>query len=139
MLEAGQVRTKNIKFVLYMTVMDSVVGCLCWFAVGFAFACGNREGVSFIGTRFFMGAGLLDAEQATPADTISSTKGDSLLLQWLLGLGFAGAAATIVSGALLERTRVFAHVALAATIVSWIYPTVRAARYVIYHCPVLPF
>jgi Amt family ammonium transporter len=86
LFEAGSVREKNVANVLIKNVVDTVGGALIFYLVGYGFTKELQGGV--IGTGGF-------AE-------INFTKKDYLF--WLIAFSFNASCATIVSGALAERT-----------------------------------
>jgi hypothetical protein len=88
LVEAGFTRAKNVVNILMKNFMDFCLGSLVFWAVGFGLMFGVTNG--FCGTTGFMLSGYDD-------DTWSYT---FLLFQTV----FAGTSATIVSGALAERT-----------------------------------
>ena len=91
MVEAGFVRSKNVTNILMKNMLDCCLGSIAFWAVGWAFAYGFVQGGSangFIGTsQFFLGGGF---------------GGD--YASWIFQFAFAATAATIVSGAMAERT-----------------------------------
>lgn len=106
-LESGFTRGKNAVNVASKGILDFAVGAVLYFAIGYAFMFG--EG-SIIGTsNFFL------------SDYIAS--GDSWgMMVWFFQVMFAGAAATIVSGAVAERVKLSGYVIACALIAGIIYP-----------------
>ncbi|WP_320046439.1 ammonium transporter [uncultured Ilyobacter sp.] len=106
-LESGFTRGKNAVNVASKGILDFAVGAILYFSIGYAFMFG--EG-SFIGsTNFFL------------TDYISS--GDTWgIMVWFFQVMFAGAAATIVSGAVAERVKLSGYVVACALIAGFIYP-----------------
>ena len=92
MLEAGFTRAKNASNILMKNLMDFCIASLGYWAVGFALMYGS--GNTFMGTTFFFLNGT--------GETIS---GVPTMAFWFFQLAFAGAAATIVAGAMAERTK----------------------------------
>jgi len=43
-LETGSGRAKNVRNILLKNLLDVVLGALCWWAVGYAFAYGQTTG-----------------------------------------------------------------------------------------------
>lgn len=107
-LTAGSVRAKNTKNVLVKNLLDAVVGALFYYLFGYAWAYG-AEANGFIGYRNF-------ALAHVPAEASF----ESWFFQW----AFAATAATIVSGAVAERTSFYAYLGYAAFLVGWVYPVV---------------
>ena len=112
MLEAGQVRAKNVANQLTQTIITMVVGFIVFFGVGAAVATVVGE---------VTGGGALDVGAAfmsvyAPGDQTGAWT------SWLFGGVFAIAAANIVSGALAGRTRPRMYVVYTAVIGGVISP-----------------
>lgn len=108
MLEAGLTRAKNVVNIMMKNLMDFSIGTLVFFLVGFGIMFGTSNG--FFGTDGFM---LSDY----------TSDGDPwTLLFWLFQVVFAATAATIVSGAMAERTKFIGYIAYSAVITAIIYP-----------------
>ncbi|EMA66009.1 Rh family protein/ammonium transporter [Halorubrum aidingense JCM 13560] len=103
MLEAGQVRAKNVANQLTKNLLTWGIGILVYFLVGFGI-----EGVAG-------GGGFSPASALADGDWINS---------WLFGAVFAMTAATIVSGAVAGRAKLRAYVAYTIAISAVIYPVV---------------
>ncbi len=108
-LEAGSTREKNTVNILIKNVIDFAIATLAFWAVGFAFMFGTGSG--WIGTSGFF---LINVPE----------RSDDLPIQafWLFQLVFAGTAATIVSGAMAERTRFIVYLVFSVVIAALIYP-----------------
>ena len=52
LVEAGSVRPKNIQNIMLKNLMDTCIGGVVWWAIGFAFAYGDMSN-GFIGTTGF--------------------------------------------------------------------------------------
>jgi ammonium transporter, Amt family len=106
-LESGMSRSKNTVNVLMKNFCDCCVGGIVFWAVGYGLLYGaNPSG--WIGTSSFFPAYL------------SSKEAGILFFQMM----FAAAAATIVSGAIAERTRFYAYIFGSIVICGLIYPIV---------------
>ncbi|OYR53416.1 ammonium transporter [Halorubrum halodurans] len=103
MLEAGQVRAKNVANQLTKNLLTWSVGVLVYFLVGFGI-----EGVAG-------GGGFSSAAALGDGSWVDS---------WLFGAVFAMTAATIVSGAVAGRAKLRAYVAYTIAISAVIYPVV---------------
>ena len=112
-LEAGATQAKNTANIVMKNLMDFALGSVVFLAVGFAIMFGS-DMFGFFGTTGFFGIG--DFTHLGLSIPIAAF----LLFQ----TAFAGTAATIVSGALAERTRFFAYVAVSIIICIVIYPVV---------------
>uniref|UniRef100_A0A7S3CV10 Ammonium transporter n=1 Tax=Palpitomonas bilix TaxID=652834 RepID=A0A7S3CV10_9EUKA len=104
MLEAGAVRAKNAKNILLKNIVDAAVGGLSFWIIGYGIAYGTSN--PFIGGSGFFFANLKD------------------FAFWLFQFAFAATAATIVSGAVAERTQFRAYLAYTFFISGFIYPVV---------------
>jgi len=103
MLEAGQVRSKNVANQLTKNMLTWSVGVIVYFLVG--------AGVSSI-----VGGG------ADPFGYIAG--GSDAWIGWLFGAVFAMTAATIVSGAVAGRAKLRAYVTYTILLAAVIYPVV---------------
>ena len=103
MLEAGQVRAKNVANQLTKNLLTWGVGLLAYFLVGFGF-----ESLA-------AGGGFSPASALSDPGWVDS---------WLFGAVFAMTAATIVSGAVAGRAKLRAYVAYTIAISAVIYPVV---------------
>ncbi|MGH9246109.1 MAG: ammonium transporter [Acidimicrobiales bacterium] len=115
LVESGLTRAKNVANIMMKNLMDFCAGALAFFAVGFAFAFGAVDGgiTDLIGMKgFFLGdgaAGVLNLNLAT---------------FFVFQVAFCATAATIVSGAMAERTKFKAYVLYSVVISAVIYPVV---------------
>ena len=106
-LESGFTRAKNSVNVASKGILDFSVGAVLYFAIGYAFMFGEGK---IIGTNnFFL------------SDYLSSGDNWGIML-WFFQVMFAGAAATIVSGAVAERIKLPGYVIACAIIAGFIYP-----------------
>jgi Amt family ammonium transporter len=106
MLEAGSTRSKNAINIMMKNLMDFSFATLSYLAIGYAFMFG--AGTSLIGLEgFFLGE-------------FGGSEVD--LAFWFFQLVFAGTAATIVSGAVAERTKFAAYIIFSIVITAFIYP-----------------
>ncbi|MBX0327170.1 ammonium transporter [Oscillochloris sp. ZM17-4] len=111
LVEAGMTRSKNTVNILMKNLMDFAIASIVFWMVGWGFAYGTSAG-GFIGIdQFFLG---YDA----------AATGTPVLASWLFQVVFAGTAATIVSGAMAERTKFTSYLIYSAVISIFIYPVV---------------
>jgi Amt family ammonium transporter len=110
-LEAGLVRTKNAGNVLMKNLLDFAFAALGYFIFGYAIMYGT-EGLLF-GTEGWF---LVDVE--------SPVEGLPVEVFWLFQAVFAGAAATIVAGAVAERMKFTSYLAYSFILSAFIYPIV---------------
>lgn len=107
LLEAGTVRVKNVLNIMFKNFVDFCLGALVWYFFGWGFAT-QKDG----STNEFVGWG--DFTLATSED----------YLNWFFSMVFAATAATIVSGAVAERTTLLAYMVYSVGITGWVYPVV---------------
>lgn len=105
MLEAGLVRQKNSINVAYKNLMDFVVSGLVFWAVGFGVMYGTGASNGLFGTTMFF-----------------KSHADGFSAFFLYQLVFCSAAATIVGGALAERTRLSTYLVTSALVAAVFYP-----------------
>ena len=114
MVETGFTRAKNSGNILMKNMMDFVLGSLFFFIVGFALMFGGSN--AFIGTSgFFNPKALADADGMFNGLPI----GVFMIFQTV----FCATSATIVSGAMAERTKFISYLIYSAAISIFIYPT----------------
>jgi Amt family ammonium transporter len=114
LLEAGMTRAKNTVNIFFKNTVDFVVATLAFWAIGYAFMFGTDAG-GIIGTSGF----VLDP---TTAGSQSDVAGLPVMAFWFFQLVFAGTAATIVSGAMAERTKFVSYLGYSFLISAFIYP-----------------
>jgi Amt family ammonium transporter len=110
MVEAGFTRAKNTVNILMKNLMDFSVGSIAFWAVGFGLMFGATVG-GFFGSNYFFVSG--NEEGAFNAHTAAF---------WLFQVVFAATAATIVSGAMAERTKFIGYLIYSVFISALIYP-----------------
>lgn len=106
-LEAGSVRAKNTTNILLKNMLDVCIGAVVYWAIGYAFAFGG-EANAFIGYRYFFFESLPKC----------------MYSHFFFHFVFAATAATIVSGAMAERTEFAAYFIYSTAITGFIYPVV---------------
>ena len=108
MVEAGLTRSKNTVNILMKNLMDFSVGSLAFWAIGFGIMFGVTNGI-FGTTGFFFSDFSLDGDPWVFAF-------------WMFQVVFAATAATIVSGAMAERTKFVGYLVYSAVVSAIIYP-----------------
>ncbi|WP_300671955.1 ammonium transporter [Desulfoluna sp.] len=109
LVEAGFTRAKNVINIMMKNLMDFSMGSLAYWAVGFGLMFGASK-TGFFGTSGFF---LSDYTEG----------GDPWILAfWMFQVVFAATAATIVSGAMAERTKFSAYLVYSVIISALIYP-----------------
>ena len=120
MLEAGFTRMKNAANICAKNMMNIAVGMIAYWAVGFPFMFG--DGNSFLGhSGWFLS--VTDADAASSFSSLDWA-GVSISTKWFFQVVFAATAATIVSGAVAERTRFTGYLAYVVVLTAFIYPVV---------------
>jgi Amt family ammonium transporter len=108
MVESGFTRAKNACNILMKNMMDFSVGAIAFWAVGFGLMFGTTNG--FFGTTdFFFSGATGDGEAWNYAF-------------WMFQTVFAATAATIISGAVAERTKFSAYMVYSIFVSALIYP-----------------
>ena len=108
MVESGFTRAKNTVNIIMKNLMDFAIGSLAFFFIGFALMFGTTNG--FFGTDHFAMAGANVAGQ--------DWDWTFLIFQTV----FAATAATIVSGAMAERTKFVSYLVYSLIVSALIYP-----------------
>ena len=113
MVETGFTRAKNASNILMKNLMDFCIGSIAFWLIGFGIMFGTSA-LRLFGTNGFF---LSSANPST---------GDGLwqFAYWMFQIVFAATAATIVSGAMAERTRFPAYLIYSFFICALIYPVV---------------
>ena len=125
MVESGFTRAKNAVNILMKNLMDFSMGSIAYWAIGFAIMFG--AGNAFMGTSgWFVPSETLEAGAATSSSIFSALEWSSVptYAAWLFQLVFAATAATIVSGAMAERTQFKSYLIYSVFITGIIYPIV---------------
>ena len=125
MVESGFTRAKNAVNILMKNLMDFSMGSVAYWAIGFAIMFG--AGNAFMGTSgWFVPSESLAEGAATDTSVFSALEWSSVptYAAWLFQLVFAATAATIVSGAMAERTQFKSYLIYSIFITGIIYPVV---------------
>ena len=120
LLEAGFVRVKNTSNILMKNALDASLGVLVYWAIGFGLAYGSAG--AFAGfDMFFVSA---DSDLGAGASAFGVFGDVPLFASFIFQWAFAATAATIVSGAMAERTKFGAYIFYTVFITGIIYPIV---------------
>ena len=125
MVESGFTRAKNAVNILMKNLMDFSMGSIAYWAIGFAIMFG--AGNAFMGTSgWFVPSQTLTEGAAASTSVFSALEWSSVptYAAWLFQLVFAATAATIVSGAMAERTQFKSYLIYSLFITGIIYPVV---------------
>lgn len=109
MVETGLTRAKNASNIMMKNLMDFVIGTLAFYLIGFGLMFGNNP------TGFYGTDGFLLSDFAKDKDLW-------LYAFWIFQVVFAATSATIVSGAMAERTKFTAYLIYSLVISIFIYP-----------------
>jgi len=117
MLEAGQVRSKNVANQLTKNLLTWSIGVTVFFLIGTAFTSlvNGSPGIASAAGSLFSGG-----EMAVESGVVGP------YVNWLYGAVFAMTAATIVSGAVAGRAKLRAYVTYTFLLAAVIYPMVIA-------------
>lgn len=113
MVEAGFTRAKNAGNIIMKNMMDFVLGSLFFFVIGFAIMFGGDN--PYIGTAGFFNPTSL-------ADAGGMLNGLPIGVFMIFHTVFCATSATIVSGAMAERTKFVSYLIYSAAISIFIYP-----------------
>ena len=115
LVEAGLTQAKNVANIMMKNMMDFCAGAVAFLAVGFAIAYGGSlegAGAFFGADGFFLGEGAFTYGNLT------------VPVFFMFQVAFAATAATIVSGAMAERTKFKGYLLYSFVISLVIYPVV---------------
>ena len=112
LVEAGLTRAKSVANIMMKNMMDFCAGALAFFAVGYAIAFGKGGNDLFGSGGWFLGDGAFQYGTLTVPVT------------FVFQVAFAATAATIVSGAMAERTKFKSYFLYSMAISAVIYPVV---------------
>jgi Amt family ammonium transporter len=109
MVETGFTRAKSAVNIMMKNLMDFSMGSLFFWAIGFGLMFGTSKTGWFGTTGFFL--------------SDYTAGGDPWVLAfWMFQCVFAATAATIVSGAMAERTKFIGYLIYSAVLCAFIYP-----------------
>lgn len=114
MVETGLTRAKNAVNVMMKNLMDFSFGAVLFWAIGYAimYSSGDSNYLGFDTDLAFLGG----------ANAPTDMEGYATSAAWLFQVVFAATAATIVSGAMVERTKLIAYITYSIIISAIIYP-----------------
>lgn len=109
LVEAGFTRAKNTVNIIMKNLMDFSMGSLAFWAVGFGLMFGTSKSGWFGTSGFFLSDFAPDSDPW-------------VLAFWMFQVVFCATAATIVSGAMAERTKFVGYLAYSIILSAFIYP-----------------
>jgi len=109
-VESGFTRAKNAAHIMMKNILDMSMGAIAYWFIGFGIMFGTSSAMYIGGDHFMM-----QADNTT-------TDGQWEYTFWLFQVVFAATAATIVSGAMAERTKFSAYLIYSLGISAVIYP-----------------
>ena len=114
-LGAGLIRAKNTVNYLTKNILDFAAGGLSFWAFGYAFMFGGSKAAPGLdqGNAFIGYSGFFLVNQAYDVSTA---------MFWFFQMVFAATTATIVAGAVAERTKVTAYLAYSFLVTALVYP-----------------
>jgi Amt family ammonium transporter len=118
LVEAGLTRAKNVANIVMKNLMDCMAGVLAFLVVGYSIGFGSE---AFGGLFSWNGFGVDGIENA---DGLAGYLNLSPATFFFFQAAFAATAATIVSGAMAERTKFKAYFIYSLVITAVIYPVV---------------
>lgn len=112
MVETGFTRAKNATNIIMKNLMDFSAGSIAFFVLGWGLMYGSKSFLGLFGINDFL------VTSADPASNVGLYKYAS----WLFQVVFAATAATIVSGAMAERTKFTSYLIYSIVISGIVYP-----------------
>lgn len=130
MLEAGLVRTKNTATICLKNIALYSIAGLMYYLIGYAVMYTDVDG-GFIGSFSFLynpseaELALINADEAT-AEMVAAVTGNGYASQsdWFFQMVFVATAASIVSGTVAERIKLWPFLIFVAILTAFIYPII---------------
>ena len=117
MVESGLTRAKNAGNIIMKNLMDFSAGAVAYWAIGWAIMYGAPSIGGVLGGNGFF---LSYTEETMAAYGVSDMS--AIFRDWMFQVVFAATAATIVSGAMAERTKFVGYLVYSVFISGLIYP-----------------
>lgn len=117
-VETGLTRSRSAAHMMMKNLITAAIGVLAFWSIGFAIGFG--DGNDLIGWSGFFMTGTYDNAYTS----LSGYAGTDLFAMWFFQAAFAATAATIISGAMAERTKLNGYIAIAVLVSGVIYPIV---------------
>ena len=117
MVEAGFTRAKNAGNIIMKNLMDFVLGSIFFWLIGYGIMFGDANGF-FGGIHLFVGPD----SYASGVSSLFDTGSVPFWTHFMFNTVFCATSATIVSGAMAERTKFISYLVYSAVISAFIYP-----------------
>ena len=130
MLESGSVRTKNASMICLKNIGLYSIAALAYFFIGYNLM--YTDVVHVIGMPGFMygptgdEVALLGGQEGAATDVLANGAGYAAMSDWFFQMVFVATAASIVSGALAERVKMWSFLLFVLLLTGIIYPIVGA-------------
>jgi len=130
MLESGCVRSKNASVICLKNIGLYSIASLAYYTVGYNIMYVDVEPGGWFGSlRLFHGSGaaeraLLDGSAERLAEVVAA--GQSTMSDWFFQMVFVATTASIISGTLAERVKLWPFLLFVAVLTAFIYPIVGA-------------
>ena len=130
MLEAGSVRTRNASVICLKNIGLYSIAGLTYYLVGYNLMYVGVEEGGWLGTLDLL-YGTSDAERAVLAGDVSAApavteRGHAAMSDWFFQMVFVGSTASIVSGTLAERVKLWSFFLFIVVLTAVIYPVIGA-------------
>jgi len=128
MLESGSVRTRNASVICLKNVGLLAISGISFYLVGYTLMYGSAQ-IHVGDLRFLSGPSeversLLSGDESAIAAVLENE--NSTMSHWLFQMAFVASSASIVSGTLAERVRLWSFFVFVVALTSLIYPVVGA-------------
>jgi Amt family ammonium transporter len=118
LVETGLTRSRSAAHMMMKNLITAAIGVAAFWAVGMAFAYG--DGSDFIGWSGFFLTGTYESGYSA----LSAYASVDVYAMWFFQAAFAATSATILSGAMAERTKLKSYLVVAVIISAVIYPII---------------
>ena len=128
MLEAGSVRSKNASVICLKNIGAYATTAIVFYVVGYNLMFVGVDEGGWIGSPALLhgatGAerALLGGDEAAAAEVTG--RGRAAMADWLFQMVFVGSVASIVSGTLAERVKLYSFLPFIAVLAAFIYPVI---------------
>lgn len=129
MLEAGSVRTKNASMICMKNIGLYSIAGLMYFLIGYNLMYVGVDATDWVGTftLFYGSSGeeisVLTEDGAVPSEEMLG-QGYSTLSDWFFQMVFVATTASIISGCLAERVRLWSFLLFVVVLTGFIYPII---------------